>query len=396
MTRRHFMQTTAAATAFSIMSPELARGTEANSRVTAGMIGLGGRGGWIADHVAKQPGFQITAVADYFPRVADAAGERLGVAKERRFSGLNAYQQLLEAKVDAVFLETPPCFFPIHAKAAVAAGCHVYVAKPVAVDVPGCLDILAAGRQASQNNKVFLVDFQTRADPFHIEAIQKVHEGMCGKIGLVTSFYHDDGFLDPVKEKTIEPLLHRLAWCNDNALGGAYIVNCDIHAIDVGLWIAGELPECAVGYSLRNRLNPIHDSHDTYAITFHFQSGAVWSHYSEHVRNNKDGIGCLAYGQKAYIEANYAGKVLIRGVEDGFAGGEDKVLYESGMKRNVATFHRSITEGLHANPTVEPSVNSTLACLLGRTAALRGRKLTWDELLQDKTRWEPDLTGLKV
>jgi predicted dehydrogenase len=394
--RRQFLATTALATSFSIVAPAAVFGAPANSKVTVGLIGGGGRGSWIADYLAKHGGFEICAIADYFQPVAESVGTRFNVAKERRFSGLDAYKRLLAIKPDAVFLEVPPYFFPIHAQAAVEAGCHVYMAKPVAVDVPGCLRVLEAGRAATRKNKVFLVDFQTRADPGHIEGLKKVRDGMLGKVGLIQSFYHDDGFPDPPVEKTIEPLLHGLTWCNDNALGGAYVVNCDIHAIDVGLWIANELPECAVGYSLRNRLNPIHDSHDSYAITFHFKNGVVWSHYSEHVRNNKNGIGCMAYGQSAFIECHYSGKVFIRGIDDVWEGAESPTLYADGMQRNVQTFHRSITEGIHTNPTLEPSVNSTLASLLAREAALRQTKLTWAAFLQDKARLEPDLTGLKV
>ena len=396
MPRRQFLATTALATSFSIVAPAAVFGAPANSKVTVGLIGVGGRGSWIADYLAKHGGFEIFAIADYFQPVAECAGTRFNVPKERCFSGLDAYKRLLAAKPDAVFLEVPPYFFPIHAQAAVEAGCHVYMAKPVAVDVPGCLRILEAGRAATRKNKVFLVDFQTRTDPWHIEGLKKVHGGLLGKVGLIQSFYHDDGFPDPAVEKTIEPLLHGLTWCNDNALGGAYMVNCDIHAIDVGMWIANELPECAAGYSLRNRLNPVHDSHDTYAITFHFKSGTVWSHYGEHVRNNKSDIGCIAYGQTAFIECHYSGKVFIRGIEEVWEGGETPALYADGMQRNVQTFHRSITEGIHTNPTLEPSVNSTLASLLAREAALRQTRLTWAAFLQDQARWELDLTGLKV
>ena len=116
-------------------------------------MGQGGRGGWIANFVARHGGFRITAVADYFEAVAQAAGERRQVPRERRFSGLDGYKRLLDSKVDAVFLETPPYFFPAHARAAVAAGCHVYMAKPVAVDVPGCLEILETGRQAARTKR---------------------------------------------------------------------------------------------------------------------------------------------------------------------------------------------------------------------------------------------------
>ena len=66
------------------------------------------------------------------------------------------------------------------------------------------------------------------------------------------------------------------------------------------------------------------------------------------------------------------------------------------MKANVDDFYRRISGGLTDNPTVDPSVNATLATILGREAALQGRKITWEELLKDKTRLTVDLTGLKA
>ena len=114
-------------------------------------------------------------MADYFPAVAESVGDRLKVPAEHRFSGLDGYQRLIASGVDTVFLETPPYFFPQHARAAVEAGCHVFVAKPVAVDVPGSLSILDSGKKSTRDGKVFLVDFQTRTDPFHVEAIRRVH-----------------------------------------------------------------------------------------------------------------------------------------------------------------------------------------------------------------------------
>jgi len=391
------MASSASATAFALMNPTRAFGSEANSRVTAGVVGLGGRGAWIARHLSTHPGFQLSALADYFPGVAEAIGKGFGVPKERCFSGLNGYRHVIESRVDAIFLETPPYFFPIHAQAAVEAGCHVYMAKPVAVDVPGTLSILESGRKATRNRKVFLVDFQTRTDPFHIEAIRKVREGMLGKLCLLSSFYHDECFADPPKAKTIENLLRNLAWVNDTALGGAYIVNCDIHAVDVALWIVGDVPVSAVGYSGRNRLDAQNDSHDSYAVSFQFKDGLVMTNHSEHVQNGTPfRSGCHAFGQKAHLEAHYAGKTFIRGIEDGYAGGESPNLYPEGMQRNVDTFHKSIVAGKPDNPTLEPSVNATLATLLGREAAPKGRRVTWEELLKDTARLEPDLTGLKV
>jgi myo-inositol 2-dehydrogenase/D-chiro-inositol 1-dehydrogenase len=74
--------------------------------------------------------------------------------------------------VDAVVLKTPPFFFPEHSAAAVEAGCHVYVAKPVAVDVPGCLSVKELGEKSTKNKKVFHVDFQWRYLPYLLECLK--------------------------------------------------------------------------------------------------------------------------------------------------------------------------------------------------------------------------------
>jgi hypothetical protein len=90
--RRQFLATTAVAASFSIVAPGAVFGAAANSKVTVGLIGTGGRGSWIADYLAKHGGFEIVAIADYFQAVAESVGTRFNVAKERRFSGLDAYK----------------------------------------------------------------------------------------------------------------------------------------------------------------------------------------------------------------------------------------------------------------------------------------------------------------
>ncbi|GAH89698.1 unnamed protein product, partial [marine sediment metagenome] len=118
LTRREFMAKSAAVTtSFTIVNPCVIRGTEANSRVEVGCIGLGGRGSLIGRMLAEHKGFQVTSVADYFPGIAQTVGEKLGVAKEHRFWGLSSYKKLIADKVDAVFCETPPYCFPEHVTA---------------------------------------------------------------------------------------------------------------------------------------------------------------------------------------------------------------------------------------------------------------------------------------
>ncbi|NLT15775.1 MAG: Gfo/Idh/MocA family oxidoreductase, partial [Clostridiales bacterium] len=244
ISRRVFVGSAAAAS-FAVLAPRTAFGTEANSRVKAGIIGLGGRGRMIASMVQGHGGFEITAVADYFQELSEGAGAQYHVPKERCFSGLSGYRGLLDSGVEAVFLETPPYCFPDHAAAAVKAGRHVFMAKPVACDVHGCLRIAEAGKRAAANKQVFLVDFQTRTAPVNIEVVKGVREGMLGSLALLASIYTDESFADPPRTDTVESRLRQLIWVNYDDLGGGYLVNAGIHALDVALWMADTIPVSA-------------------------------------------------------------------------------------------------------------------------------------------------------
>lgn len=395
LTRRAFLAGTAAAAAFAIVRPAAVRGAEANSKIELGVVGCGGRGNWIANLFAQHGGYKVSAVADYFPDVANRCGDALGVDKARRFSGLLGYKRMIESKIDAIALETPPWFFPEHAAVAVAAGCHVYMAKPVACDVPGTLAIAQAGKRATEKKRCFLVDFQTRTDPFFQEVVKRVHEGALGPIGLISTCYQDEGFPDPPKTKTVDSRFQSLIWCNDVDLGGGYFVNAGIHAIDVGMWLARTKPVSAVGSSRIRRKDPHGDSHDVFSLTFEFPGDIVLNHRGEHI-NNLSGFvcTCAAYGQGAFMEGSYEGKTWLRGGPMAVKGGDVRNLYGEGAKRNIDTFHKSVTQGVFDNPTVEPSVNSTLACILGREAGRSGTKVTWDEMIKANKRIDVDLMGL--
>ncbi len=393
--RRDFLKGVAAATSFSVMARATAQGTAANTKVKVGVIGLGGRGGMIAKMLQEHGGYEIDAVADYFPEVSEKAGERFGVAKAKRFSGLLGYRRLLETDVEAVFLETPPYCFPDHVEAAVAAGRHVYMAKPIACDVPGCLRVAAAAKEAQAKNKVFLIDFQTRTDEFIIEGVKRVRDGEIGAMGLLSSIYTDESFKDIPLEATVENRLRHLIWVNDTALGGSYLVNAGIHAIDVALWLAGATPVSAVGASRIARANPNADSHDAYSLTYEFADGLLLNHRGEHLRNHFGfHCACRAQCQDGYLEAGYTGEVVMRGIRTGWAGGEVKNLYAEGAKRNIASFHGCVLDGDCTNPTVEPSINANLATILGREAGERKTRVTWEQMLAENRRVDADLSGL--
>lgn len=394
--RRQFLGGVAAAAAVNLLKPATVFGATANEKITAGVIGLGGRGRMIARMLRDHGGYALTSVADYFPEVADSAGEEFGVPKERRFSGLQGYVGLIASGVETVFLETPPYCFPDHVAAAVEAERHVYLAKPVACDVPGCLRVRESAQKAAEGKRVFLIDFQKRADPLINEGVQRVRNGEIGRIGLISSLYTDESFPDPPFTENAESRLQHLVWVNDVALGGSYLVNAGIHAVDVALWLAGTMPVSAVGASSVARHDPHGDSHDVYSITYEFADGLIINHRGEHLRNRFDfHCDCVAHCQDGYLETAYNGKVFMSGIRTGWRGGEVENLYDRGARLNIAAFHDAVRNGVCDNPTVTPGIAATLATILGREAALRKSRVTWEEMIAEQRRIEPDLSGLK-
>lgn len=395
--RRKFLKGASALAAFGIIQPALVRGSQANSRIKVGVVGLGSRGKLIISKLIEHSGYEIVSVADYFDEISKSVGGELGISESRCHSGLLGYQGVIQDGVEAIFLETPPCFFPEHVRASVEGGCHVFVAKPIAVDVPGCLAVKEAGQKARQNKQVLLVDFQKRTDPYIMEVVKRCHEGLLGELSLVSSQYCCEGFADFPKTETIESRLQKLVWFNDVEIGGGALVNGGIHAIDAALWLAGSNPVSAMGSGKMGREDKYGNTLDVYSITYQLANGVLINHHGEHLKNIYEFVcRCFAYGRDGYAETNYVGKAWLRGNRGGYRGGEVENLYQEGIVRNLKEFETCIREGRYDNVTVEPSVNSTLAAILGREAAQRGGMVTMEQMLQKNKMYAPDLTGLQA
>jgi myo-inositol 2-dehydrogenase / D-chiro-inositol 1-dehydrogenase len=399
VTRRHFLARTGASVlAFSVLQPELVRGADANSKIDIGLIGCGGRGKWIANLFMKHGGYNLAAVADYFPDPANAVGDQFKVDAGRRFTGLSAYQKLLDQKLDAVVIETPPYFHPEQAAAAVEAGKHVYVAKPVAVDVPGCLTVEETGKKATAKNLCFLVDFQSRATKLYQDAVQKVREGELGKIVSAEAAYHCGPTWEHMdqllRQNPKDPETRLRAWGVDRLLSGDVITEQNIHALDVACWMLDAHPLRAVGTGGRTR-EFVGDCWDHFAVIFYFPNDIVVSFDSHQSGYGWDDIMCRVFGLKGTVDTHYGGRVAVLGKEFR-SDGNTANIYQEGVVTNIATFHDSIRKGDHTNPTVAPSVRSNLTTILGRTAAYRNGPATWDEMMRAKEKFKPDLAGLRA
>jgi predicted dehydrogenase len=398
--RRQFIAGAGAATlGFSILKPELVRGAEANRKIDCGLIGCGGRGNWIANLFDQNGNYNLVAVADYFQDKVDAAGAKYKIPEAKRFSGLSGYKRLLEQKLDAVVIETPPYFHPEQAAAAVDAGKHVYLAKPAAVDVPGCRMVEASGNRAAEKKLCFLVDFQTRAHPSYQEAVKRVHGGQIGKIVSVDASYHCGptfGSMDAALRKDPKnPEVRLRSWGLDRVLSGDVITEQNIHALDVASWFLDAAPIKAYGTGGHAR-GYLGTCWDHFAVVYYFPNDVFVSFNSKQVGFGFDDIQCRVFGTEGTADTHYFGDVWVRSKDDLFNGGKMGNLYTEGVQNNIVTFYNAITKGDYSNATVAPSVRSNLTTILGRTAAYRGEEVTWEKMMRANERLEADFKGLKA
>jgi len=400
LSRRQFVAG-AAAMSFTLVGPGAVRSYAANSKIDLGMIGCGGRGTWIARLFKEHGGYNVVADADYFKDRTDNLGEAVGVPTSNRYTGLKGYLKLLD-KVDAVAIISPPYFHPAQAAAAVGAGKHVYLAKPIAVDVPGCLSIGDSGKAASKKKQCFLVDFQTRVDRFYMEALRRVHEeNALGQFAFGEAIYHaGDPFTGKYqywKDDKASAENRLRSWGLDRVLSGDIITEQNIHTLDVMNWIMDTPPLWAVGTGGR-KFRPVGTCYDTFSVLFQYPNdvGITFSSRQSNGFGTKpDGIRNRMFGTEGTLETAYGGQVIIRGDGDHFyRGGKSPGIYKEGAVANIKAFHENVTSSNFENSTVEPSVQSNLITVLGRTAAYENRKVTWTELMNTTEKLEANLDGL--
>jgi predicted dehydrogenase len=245
ISRRHFLQASVPiAGALTLEAPgsgTLFGSTSGSDKLRVGIIGCGGRGAGAGQNCLKSSeGVEITAVADLFKGQAEAAGKKFNVSPERTFSGFNCHEQLLKTDVDMVILAAPPGFRPAHFKAAIEAGKHVFMEKPVAVDPVGCRAIIESSKLAKEKKLAVVAGTQRRHQTGYIEVMKRIHGGDIGEL-VGGQCYWIGGGIWYRKKEGVWATLSDLEWqCYNwyhwDWLSGDQVVEQHIHNIDVINW----------------------------------------------------------------------------------------------------------------------------------------------------------------
>lgn len=386
--RRRFLHSSMAVGGLMVLPSQTVFGTQANSAVELGIIGCGGRGNWIGGHFIEFTTTRIVALHDPFRDKLEATAEKFKVDRARLYSGLEGYKDLLASRLDAVAIESPPYFHPEQAAAAVAAGKHVFLAKPVAVDVVGCKSILESGEKA-KGKVSFLVDFQTRAQPAFQEAARRVHSGALGAPVLGHVFYHT-GRLRPQAPAGAPPAEARLRnWVFDKALSGDIIVEQNIHVLDVANWYLQSHPLRAFGTGGRKARVDVGDCWDHFLVTYWYPGDVRVDFSSAQFTKGFHDMCIRIYGSAGTVDSHYGGFVRVTG-DNPWPGVEKDDTFREGAIANVKNFIESIRSGRLLNNAAE-SVESNLTAVLGRMAAYNERTVSWEEMLRSNEKLEANL-----
>jgi myo-inositol 2-dehydrogenase / D-chiro-inositol 1-dehydrogenase len=388
--RRDFLKSAAAATAtFTVVKAESVSGTAANSKIELGIIGCGGRGVWIGRLFHKHSNFKVVALADAFEDRLEKGSKELGVDRSRCYKGLEGYKELLASKVDAVAIKSPPCFHPDHVMDSVMAGKHVLVAKPVAVDVPGCSTIIEAGEKA-RGKVSLLVDFQTRSTPLFLEAIKRVYDGAIGKPVLGQVYYHGGRLGPQANPKDPSPAARLRNWVFDKALSGDIIVEQNVHVLDMANWFLKSHPVKAYGTGGRKVRTDVGDCWDHFVVTFWYPNDVLVDFESTQFVKGYSDLCARIFGSEGTLDSHYGGLVKITG-DHAWPGGDTTwEMFTTGTITNIKSLEESIRSGKYLN-NAEESAQSSLTTILGRIAAYENRTVTWDDMIKANTKMELNL-----
>lgn len=386
--RRTFLKAAAiSVTTFSVLPARTVFGYAANEKINIGITGCGGRGIWIGRLFEEFGNAKVTAVHDYFRDRTELAREAFGLAPDQCHVDVDGYEALASGTVDAIAVESPPYFHPEQSVACLEAGKHLFLAKPIAVDVPGCQRIVEAAKRA-EGKLSALVDFQTRANEFFQGAAQRIHEGFIGE-PVCGQFYYYCGRLN--KRPELHPATGRLRnWCFDIALSGDIIVEQNIHVLDVANWYLQSHPVKAIGKGGRKARVDVGDCWDHFVVTYTYPNDVLIDFSSGQFTYGYDDICMRLYGSEGTVDSHYGGEVSIRGKNKNWPGGKTNTIYEAGAISNIQKFCDSIRNKAPINNVAE-SAESTMTSILGRMAAYQGREVTWEEMLAANETLEANL-----
>ena len=364
--------------------------TESRGRaLRVGVIGCGGRGtGAAFDAIAASPDTRVTALADLFPARVEHARKALAEHGQGRgdvpegmcFTGFDAYRRLLGTDVDCVILATPPGFRPLHFAAAVDAGRHAFIEKPVAVDPAGIRAVLAAADRADAKALSVVAGTQRRHERCYREAMARIRAGAIGRPVAARCYWNQGGLWHADPDPALSPLHNQIRnWLYHTWLSGDHIVEQHVHNIDVVQWAFDALPvkACATG-GRQSRTGPEFGSiNDHFSVHYDFPG----ARFAASMCRQQDGTD----GRVDEVIIGTEGVALLRPGGGQIEGAHPWAYRPDEDPSPYMLEHVALQESIRGNaPRLNEArqvARSTMMAILGRMSAYSGRDLDWRDAI---------------
>lgn len=379
--------------------PELPDKAAPGREIKVGVIGCGGRGsGAIQNLFDAADGIRLTALGDVFPDRLEGlrkmAAEKLGqeVPDENCFIGFDAYQKVIDSGVDMIIDTTPPIFRPDHFKYAVQKGVHSFLEKPVAVDAKGYRTVMAAAKQAQAKGLCVVCGTQRHHQRPYVEAFRKIQEGYIGEITGGNVYWNQGMLWYRNREKGWSDMEWMIRdWVNWKWLSGDHIVEQHVHNIDVFLWMSGYKVAKATGFGARHR-RITGDQYDQFSIDFEMENGVHLHSMCRQIDGCSNAVGEIIYGTKgSWNSFDHEIKDLDGNVVWKFDN--EKAETEFRQHNPYVLEHVDLVNHIRKGEPIDEATAcamSTLAGVMGRTAAYTGDTVTWDAMSQSELDYLPE------
>ena len=407
-TRRSFIKTTTLAGALAVSPTLSSRATSSvDDVIKIGLIGCGGRGtGAAVQALSTDQNVRLVAMADAFrDRLDDSytniegqlldnglAKDRLSVPDDQKFVGFDAYREVIPL-VDVLLIATPPGFRPIHFEAAVEAGKHVFMEKPVAVDAPGIRRVLVAAEIAKAKKLNVVVGLQRHYEKLYTDGwVDMLQNGAIGDLTTAYVYWNSGGvWVRPREEGQTEMEYQMRNWYYFNWLCGDHINEQHIHNLDVGNWAFQATPTEAVGYGGRHMRNGKEHGEifDHHFVEYTYADGRKMISQCRHWKGCANKVSEAFHGTNG--SAPEPGKLITR---KGYA------MLDHNSRRDPNPYQtehdvlfKAIAAGEYKFADAENGANATMTSILGRMATYSGQIVKWDEAMNSDLDLSPDTYG---
>ena len=389
--RRTFLKTSSLLVAGGAVAGQLNVARAAHSygsdTIKIGLIGCGGRGtGAAAQAMNTEGSVKLVAMGDVFGDRVQAAyrglksqhGEKVDVPKEKMFDGFDNYKKVLETDCDLVILATPPGFRPQHFEAAVNAGKHVFMEKPVATDAPGVRRVLKVTEEAKKKDLAVGVGLQRRHERAYMEIIDALQNGKIGDINFTRCYWNGAGVWVRPRQKDQTELEYQMRnWYYFNWLCGDHIVEQHIHNLDVINWLKNGYPVKGQGVGGREVRKGVDHGQifDHHMIEFTYADGSKMLSQCRHIANCWDSVSEYAHGSQGNADIS-GGKIFdLKG----------KMVWQTkGARDGHQVEHHDLFAELRKGNRPnegEWGAKSTMTAIFGRMCTYTGQEIRWEDAL---------------